>query len=134
MLQQGHKVSDLPGHRANDPEFASCRTSPKNILRNTTIKPGKRGSTCTRRESCRRTAKSPSASQRTRADSPSPYAYLVPDANYDEAGAVTVPATGLTFGYLRYTETPSNRVFVSVECLYGFKTALPDGIKRIVKP
>ena len=60
--------------------------------------------------------------------------YLVPAAEYDEAGAVTDPETGLTFGYLRYTETQSNRVFVTVECLYGYKRALPDGIKRIVKP
>jgi len=60
--------------------------------------------------------------------------YLVPVANYDEAGAVTDPETGLTFGYLRYTEIQSNRIFVTVECLYGFKPALPDAIKRIVKP
>ncbi len=60
--------------------------------------------------------------------------YLVPAATYDEAGAVTDPETGLTFGYLRYTEVQSNRVFVTVECLYGFKAALADGIKRIVKP
>jgi len=60
--------------------------------------------------------------------------YLEPVANYDEAGAVTDPETGLTFGYLRYTEIQSNRIFVTVECLYGFKVALPDGIKRIVKP
>jgi hypothetical protein len=60
--------------------------------------------------------------------------YLVPAANYDEAGAITDPETGLTFGYLRYSETQSNRVFVTVECLYGFKVALADGIKRIVKP
>lgn len=60
--------------------------------------------------------------------------YLVPAAEYDEAGAVTDPETGLTFGYLRYTETTSNRVFVTIECLYGFKVALADGIKRIVKP
>jgi hypothetical protein len=60
--------------------------------------------------------------------------YLVPAANYDEAGAITDPETGLTFGYLRYSEVQSNRVFVTVECLYGFKTALADGIKRIVKP
>jgi len=60
--------------------------------------------------------------------------YLVPVAQYDEAGAVTDPETGLTFGYLRYTETSSNRIFVTVECLYGFKPALADGIKRIVKP
>ena len=59
--------------------------------------------------------------------------YLVPVAQYDEAGAVTDPETGLTFGYLRYTETSSNRIFVTVEALYGFKAAIPDGIKRIVK-
>ena len=34
----------------------------------------------------------------------------------------------------RYTETSSNRIFVTVECLYGFAAAIPDGIKRIVKP
>jgi hypothetical protein len=60
--------------------------------------------------------------------------YLEPVADYDEAGAVTDPETGLTFGYLRYTETQSNRIFVTVECLYGYKQALADGIKRIVKP
>src|SRR5438067_5913579 len=60
--------------------------------------------------------------------------YLVPVANYDEAGAVTDPETGITFGYLRYTEIQSNRIFVTLECLYGFKAGLPDGIKRIVKP
>lgn len=60
--------------------------------------------------------------------------YLVPVAQYDEAGAVTDPETGLTFGYLRYTETNSNRIFVTVECLYGFKAALADAIQRIVKP
>jgi len=60
--------------------------------------------------------------------------YLVPVAEYDEAGAVTDPETGLTFGYLRYTETSSNRIFVTVECLYGFKAGIGDGIKRIVKP
>src|SRR5439155_10898945 len=60
--------------------------------------------------------------------------YLVPGANYEKSGAVTDPVTGLTFGYLRYTEIQSNRIFVTVECLYGFKVALADGIKRIVKP
>ncbi|XHR27616.1 MAG: hypothetical protein ACFUZC_16950 [Chthoniobacteraceae bacterium] len=58
--------------------------------------------------------------------------YLAPVANYDEAGAVTDPETGLTFGYLRYTEIQSNRIFVTVECLYGFAAALPAGIQRIV--
>ena len=60
--------------------------------------------------------------------------YLEPVAKYDEAGAVTDPDTGLTFGYLRYTEVQSNRIFVTVECLYGYKQAITDGIKRIVKP
>ena len=60
--------------------------------------------------------------------------YLEPVAEYDEAGAVTDPETGLTFGYLRYTEVQSNRIFVTVECLYGYKQAIADGIKRIVKP
>ena len=39
-----------------------------------------------------------------------------------------------TFGYLRYTETSSNRIFVTVECLYGFKVAIAGGLRRIVKP
>jgi len=60
--------------------------------------------------------------------------YLEPVAQYDEAGAVTDPLTGLTFGYLRYTETSSNRIFVTVECLYGFKVAIAGGLRRIVKP
>jgi hypothetical protein len=60
--------------------------------------------------------------------------YLQPVAEYDEAGAVTDPETGLTFGYLRYTETSSNRVFITVECLYGFKVGIAAGLKRIVKP
>jgi hypothetical protein len=52
----------------------------------------------------------------------------------DPPGAPGATPPGLTFGYFRYTETQSNRVFVTVECLYGFQVALPDGIKRIVKP
>lgn len=60
--------------------------------------------------------------------------YLVPVANYDEAGAVTDPETGLTFGYLRFTEIQSNRIFITLECLYGFAPAIPAGILRIVQP
>ena len=60
--------------------------------------------------------------------------YLVPVANYDEAGAVTDPETGLTFGYLRFTEIQSNRIFITLECLYGFAPAIPAGIQRIVSP
>lgn len=40
----------------------------------------------------------------------------------------------MTFGYLRHTMTQSNRVFVTIECLYGCKVAFADGIRRIVKP
>ena len=58
--------------------------------------------------------------------------YLTPVANYDEAGAVTDPQTGLTFGYLRHTDTRANKVYITVECLYGFKVARADGIRRIV--
>jgi hypothetical protein len=60
--------------------------------------------------------------------------YLEPIAEYEEAGAITDPTTGLTFGYMRYTHTDSNRIFVTVECLYGFKVAIANGLKRIVKP
>ncbi len=35
--------------------------------------------------------------------------YLVPAAEYDEAGAVTDPEIGLTFGYLRYTECTARK-------------------------
>ena len=28
----------------------------------------------------------------------------------------------------------SNRIFVTVECLYGFKVVIASGLKRIVKP
>ena len=58
--------------------------------------------------------------------------YLTPIANYDEAGAVTDPVTGLTFGYLRYTDTKSNKVYITLEALYGFKVVRPAGLLRIV--
>ena len=58
--------------------------------------------------------------------------YLTPIANYDEAGAVTDPVTGLTFGYLRYTDTKSNKVYITLEALYGFKVVHPAGLQRIV--
>jgi len=35
---------------------------------------------------------------------------------------------------MRYTHTDSNRIFITVECLYGFKVAIPNGLKRLVKP
>ena len=58
--------------------------------------------------------------------------YLTPIANYDESGAVTDPVTGLTFGYLRYTDTKSNKVYITLEALYGFKVVRPAGLQRIV--
>ena len=60
--------------------------------------------------------------------------YLQPVAEYQQSGAVTDPQTGMTFGYLRFTDTRANKVFVTVECLYGFATAKADAIKRLVKP
>jgi hypothetical protein len=60
--------------------------------------------------------------------------YLQPVADYQQAGAVTDPTTGMTFGYLRFTDTRSNKVFVTLECLYGFSPAKTDALKRIVKP
>ena len=60
--------------------------------------------------------------------------YLQPVADYEQAGAVTDPVTGMTFGYLRFTETRANKVFVTLECLYGFSPAKTDGLKRVVKP
>lgn len=60
--------------------------------------------------------------------------YLQPVADYQESGAVTDPATGMTFGYLRFTDTRANKVFVTIECLYGFSAAKGDALKRIVKP
>ena len=57
--------------------------------------------------------------------------YLQPIANYDEAGAVTDPVTGLTFGYLRYTDTTSNKVYITLECLYGYQVIRPAALQRI---
>ncbi|MCX6867179.1 MAG: hypothetical protein NTV46_13350 [Verrucomicrobia bacterium] len=37
-------------------------------------------------------------------------------------------------GYLRFTDTRANKVFVTLECLYGFVAAKTDALKRIVKP
>ena len=60
--------------------------------------------------------------------------YLQPVADYQQAGAVTDPQTGMTFGYLRFTDTRANKIFVTLECLYGFAPAKTDALKRIVKP
>ena len=42
--------------------------------------------------------------------------------------------TGMTFGYLRFTDTRANKVFVTLECLYGFSVGKNDALKRVVKP
>ena len=60
--------------------------------------------------------------------------YLQPVAEYQQAGAVTDPQTGVTFGYLRFTDTRANKVFVTIECLYGFAVGKSDALKRVVKP
>jgi hypothetical protein len=60
--------------------------------------------------------------------------YLQPVADYQQSGAVTDPVTGMTFGYLRFTDTRANKIFVTLECLYGFAPAKTDALKRIVKP
>ena len=57
--------------------------------------------------------------------------YLQPIADYDEAGAVVDPTTGLTFGYLRYTDPTSNRVYITLEALYGFTVVRKDALHRI---
>ncbi len=59
--------------------------------------------------------------------------YLQPVADYDEAGAVTDPVTGLTFGYKRFSSTTSDKVYITLEALYGFTAIRKDGIKRITK-
>jgi hypothetical protein len=69
----------------------------------------------------------------TWAASPSPCATWCPHRNATER-VPRRPEAGVTFGKQRYTEVQNNRVFVTVECLYGFKAALADGTKRIVKP
>ncbi|MBN8457407.1 MAG: hypothetical protein J0M04_06150 [Verrucomicrobia bacterium] len=60
--------------------------------------------------------------------------YLQPVAEYQQSGAVTDPQTGMTFGYLRFTDTRANKVFVTIECLYGFTVGKSDALKRLVKP
>lgn len=59
--------------------------------------------------------------------------YLQPvSTKYDEAGAVTDPETGLTFGYLRYSDPMSNKVYITIECLYGFAVGKPTALKRLI--
>ncbi len=60
--------------------------------------------------------------------------YLQPVADYMEAGAVTDPTTGLTFGYKRYSTTTSDKVYITLEALYGFKAVREEAIKRIRTP
>jgi hypothetical protein len=41
---------------------------------------------------------------------------------------------GAVSAWRQEPQTQSNRIFVTVECLYGWKQAIAGGIKRIVKP
>lgn len=58
--------------------------------------------------------------------------YLEPVANYMDSGAVTDPTTGITYGFLEFSDTRANRVNITVECLYGYAVARKAAIKRIV--
>jgi len=60
--------------------------------------------------------------------------YLQPVADYQQAGAVTDPQTGLTFGYLRFTATRANKVFATIESPYGLSAAKGAAIQRLVNP
>ncbi len=40
----------------------------------------------------------------------------------------------MIFVYLRFTDARANKIFVTLECLYGFAPAKTDALKRIVKP
>ena len=46
----------------------------------------------------------------------------------------TAPRQCAGCGYLRFTDTRANKVFVTIECLYGFTAAKMDALKRLVKP
>ena len=59
----------------------------------------------------------------------------------DKLDTVRVPLVGAPSessdyagDYLRFTDTRANKVFVTLECLYGFCAAKTDALKRIVKP
>ena len=36
---------------------------------------------------------------------------------------LTDPTTGMTYGYLLFTDTRANKIIVTLECLYGFAPA-----------
>jgi hypothetical protein len=60
--------------------------------------------------------------------------YLQPiDATaYIEAGPVSDATSGITLGYRRYYDTDSGKMIAAFECVYGYRRAIPAGIKRIV--
>ncbi len=60
--------------------------------------------------------------------------YLVPAADTTRPARSPIPRPASRSATCATPRRSSNRVFVTVECLYGFKAALADGIKRIVKP
>jgi len=60
-----------------------------------------------------------------------------PSATYATPNAPRESASrkrGAVFAWRQEPQTQSNRIFVTVECLYGYKQAIADGIKRILKP
>ena len=59
------------------------------------------------------------------------FRYLTPLANYEASGAVTDPDSGMTFGFLRFSDTKSGAIYYTIEALYGFAVAIPAGLKRI---
>ena len=61
--------------------------------------------------------------------------YLMPlrPESYLEAGPVTDPTTGITLGYRRYYDNDSGKEIAAFECVYGFKSAIKEGILRIAK-
>lgn len=60
--------------------------------------------------------------------------YLQPIAAeaYLDAGPVSDAATGITLGYRKYYDTDSGKLIAAFECVYGYRKAIGDGIKRIV--
>lgn len=59
--------------------------------------------------------------------------YLQPidSSAYLDAGPVTDQATGITLGYRKYYDTDSGKMIAAFECVYGYRKAIADGIKRI---
>ena len=55
-------------------------------------------------------------------------------AGASEAVVAMAREQGVQIVDLRFTDTRANKVFVTIECLYGFTVGKNDALKRIVKP